>query len=33
MLVKWHLAMPLLTMAFGYFPGKKLGWLEDTPKA
>ncbi len=32
LLAKWHLAMPLLTVAFGYFPGKKLGWLEDTPK-
>src|SRR5690606_31496203 len=21
-----------LTAAFGYFPGKRLGWLEDTPK-
>jgi hypothetical protein len=23
--------MPLLTRVFGYFPGKRLGWLEDTP--
>jgi len=23
--------MPLLTWLFGYFPGKRLGWLEDTP--
>jgi len=28
---KWHLAMPLLTALYGYFPGKKLGWLEDLP--
>lgn len=28
---KWHLLMPLLTRVFGYFPGKRLGWLEDTP--
>jgi predicted alpha/beta hydrolase len=28
---KWHVAMPLLTAAFGYFPGKRLGWLEDLP--
>jgi len=28
---KWHVVMPLLTHAFGYFPGKRLGWLEDTP--
>jgi predicted alpha/beta hydrolase len=32
MLAKWHVAMPLLTLPFGYFPGKRLGWLEDTPK-
>lgn len=29
---KWQWAMPLLTAAFGYFPGQRLGWLEDTPK-
>src|SRR5262249_10865814 len=23
--------MPLLTALFGYFPGKRLGWLEDLP--
>lgn len=28
---KWHLVMPLMTMFYGYFPGKRLGWLEDTP--
>jgi len=28
---KWHLVMPLLTGLYGYFPGKRLGWLEDTP--
>jgi predicted alpha/beta hydrolase len=32
MIAKWHIAMPLLTLAFGYFPGKRIGWLEDTPK-
>lgn len=32
MLLKWHVAMPALTSVFGYFPGKRLGWLEDTPK-
>ncbi len=32
MLAKWHVAMPLVTAAFGYFPGKRLGWLEDTPR-
>jgi predicted alpha/beta hydrolase len=29
--LKWHVAMPLLTALFGYFPGKRLGWLEDLP--
>lgn len=33
MVAKWHVLMPLLTLVFGYFPGKKLGWIEDTPKA
>ncbi|UVL40811.1 alpha/beta fold hydrolase [Pseudomonas sp. B21-040] len=28
---KWHVVMPLVTMLYGYFPGKRLGWLEDTP--
>ena len=32
MLAKWHVAMPALTAVFGYFPGKRLGWLEDTPR-
>ncbi len=32
MLWRWHVVMPLLTHALGYFPGKRLGWLEDTPK-
>ncbi|MEJ3595968.1 alpha/beta fold hydrolase [Pseudomonas bubulae] len=31
MLAKWHGVMPLLTRMCGYFPGKRLGWLEDTP--
>jgi predicted alpha/beta hydrolase len=29
--LKWHVAMPLITAACGYFPGKRLGWLEDLP--
>ncbi|MBR0557114.1 alpha/beta fold hydrolase [Ciceribacter sp. L1K23] len=29
--LKWHVAMPALTAACGYFPGKRLGWLEDLP--
>jgi predicted alpha/beta hydrolase len=31
MLWKWHVVMPLLTRIFGYFPAKRLGWMEDTP--
>ncbi|MGE7991232.1 alpha/beta fold hydrolase [Pseudomonas sp. NPDC089554] len=31
LVAKWHVLMPLLTRLFGYFPGKRLGWLEDTP--
>lgn len=30
-LLKWHLAVPVLTSVFGYFPGRWLGWLEDLP--
>ena len=32
MLIKWHAIMPMLTAALGYFPGGKLGWMEDTPR-
>lgn len=28
---RWHVAMPILTALFGYFPGKRLGWSEDLP--
>lgn len=28
---RWHVVMPLLTRLYGYFPAKKLGWMEDTP--
>lgn len=31
MYLRWHIVMPALTALFGYFPGKWLGWLEDTP--
>lgn len=31
MVLKWHVAMPLLTLLLGYFPGQRLGWLEDLP--
>lgn len=29
--LKWHVAMPVLTFLCGYFPGKRMGWLEDLP--
>ncbi len=32
MLWRWHLAMPIITAAYGYFPGRQLGWLEDLPR-
>ncbi|KWK50779.1 alpha/beta hydrolase [Burkholderia stagnalis] len=32
MLWKWHIVMPVLSALFGYFPAKRLGWMEDTPK-
>jgi predicted alpha/beta hydrolase len=31
MLWKWHVVMPLLTALCGYFPARRLGWMEDTP--
>lgn len=32
MYLKWHLVVPVLTRLFGYFPGARLGWLEDMPR-
>ncbi|WP_454917701.1 alpha/beta hydrolase family protein [Xanthobacter sediminis] len=29
--LKWHVAMPAATALCGYFPGRRLGWLEDLP--
>ena len=29
--LKWHVVMPLATALWGYFPGKRFGWLEDLP--
>lgn len=29
--LKWHVVMPFLTAVCGYFPGRRLGWLEDLP--
>jgi predicted alpha/beta hydrolase len=31
LLLRWHVAMPVLTALCGYFPGRRLGWLEDLP--
>ncbi|MBT9370509.1 alpha/beta fold hydrolase [Rhizobium sp. CSW-27] len=31
MLWKYHVVMPLMTAVFGYFPARRLGWMEDTP--
>ncbi|WP_018413060.1 alpha/beta hydrolase family protein [Methyloversatilis thermotolerans] len=31
-LLRWHLLMPLLALCMGYFPGRRLGWLEDLPR-
>lgn len=31
MFFKWHVFMPLTTLILGYFPGRRLGWLEDLP--
>ena len=28
----WHVVFPTITGLFGYFPGKKMGLLEDIPK-
>lgn len=30
--MKWHVAMPAITSLWGYFPGRRLGWLEDLPR-
>ena len=32
MYLKWHVFMPAVTRLFGYFPGQRLGWLEDVPR-
>lgn len=29
--IKWHVVMPAMTALWGYFPGRRLGWLEDLP--
>ncbi|AHL76456.1 alpha/beta hydrolase [Stutzerimonas stutzeri] len=31
MYIRWHLLMPAVTALCGYFPGRRLGWLEDLP--
>lgn len=30
--LKWHLSMPAIATIIGYFPGERIGWLEDLPK-
>lgn len=32
MLLKWHVAMPMLAAVLGYVPARRLGWMEDTPR-
>ncbi|PVX71611.1 alpha/beta fold hydrolase [Paraburkholderia unamae] len=32
MLWKWHVVMPVLAALCGYFPARRLGWMEDTPR-
>ncbi len=32
LLLRWHAAMPVLALVCGYFPGRRLGWLEDLPR-
>lgn len=32
MLWRWHLVMPAVATVLGYFPGRRLGWLEDLPR-
>lgn len=32
MLWRWHLVMPAMATVVGYFPGQRLGWLEDLPR-
>lgn len=32
MVLKWFVFMPIVTKLFGYFPGSRFGWIEDTPK-
>ncbi|MFE7630778.1 alpha/beta fold hydrolase [Kocuria sp. NPDC057446] len=29
---RWHMLMPMITAAWGHFPGSRLGWLEDLPR-
>jgi predicted alpha/beta hydrolase len=32
MLWRWHVVMPAVAALVGYFPGRRLGWLEDIPR-
>lgn len=31
LLWRWHVVMPAMALGLGYFPGKRLGWVEDLP--
>ena len=33
MFIMWHIFMPLLSRAFGYFPGRRFGLPEDLPSS
>ncbi|QTX03685.1 alpha/beta hydrolase family protein [Agromyces archimandritae] len=32
MVWRWHLVMPAVSALCGYFPGRRLGWMEDVPR-
>lgn len=29
--LRWHVLMPAITALLGYFPGRRVGWVEDLP--
>lgn len=32
MVWRWHLVMPVISTLLGFFPGRRLGWMEDVPR-
>lgn len=32
MVWRWHLVMPIHATLVGYFPGRRLGWIDDLPR-